>query len=88
MYKGTFFTLKFNTEIKSPLTTTTTITTTCTEKSFPIRSKVGPYCYSGLLNDAIDWSNAESICRNMHANAHLVSIHSHAELNEIVSIIV
>ncbi|VDP50944.1 unnamed protein product [Schistosoma mattheei] len=69
-------------EIKSPLTTTT-ITTTCTEKSFPMRSKVGPYCYSRLLNDAIDWSNAESICRNMHANAHLVSIHSHAELNEI-----
>ncbi|CAH8631355.1 unnamed protein product [Schistosoma bovis] len=74
-------------EIKSPLTTTTTITTTCTENSFPIRSKVGPYCYSGLLNDAIDWSNAESICRNMHANAHLVSIHSHAELNEITEII-
>ncbi|VDO89911.1 unnamed protein product [Schistosoma margrebowiei] len=73
-------------EIKSPLTTTT-ITTTCTEKSFPIRSKVGPYCYSGLLNDAMDWSNAESICRNMHANAHLVSIHSHAELNEITEII-
>ncbi|CAI2733690.1 unnamed protein product [Schistosoma spindalis] len=73
-------------EIESPLTTTT-MTSTCTEKSFPIRSKVGPYCYSGLLNDAIDWSSAESICRNMHANAHLVSIHSHAELNEIAEII-
>ncbi|CAH8593658.1 unnamed protein product [Schistosoma turkestanicum] len=72
-------------EHKSTLPTSTTVD--CTEKSFPIPSKIGPYCYSALLNDATDWSNAESSCRNMHHSAHLVSVHSHAELDEITEII-
>ncbi|TNN07662.1 C-type mannose receptor 2 isoform 2 [Schistosoma japonicum] len=73
-------------EYKSPHTTTTTATT-CINDLFPLPSKSGPYCYSSLLSDALDWSNAESTCRRMHLNAHLVSIHSNAELDEITEII-
>ncbi|CAH8609522.1 unnamed protein product [Heterobilharzia americana] len=59
---------------------------TCSNKLFPIPSEIGSYCYS-LPNEALDWSNAESSCRNMDPNAHLVSFHSHSELEEVTKIL-
>nr|CAH8873696.1 unnamed protein product [Trichobilharzia regenti] len=84
-------TVKMPTGDKVSVTTTSPSTpagsVTCSNKLFPIASKIGPFCYSLVHGQAVDWSNAELSCRNMDPNAHLISIHSAFHLDEVTKIL-